>query len=241
MSRPAKFVMAICLCFAVIAVGFVLSPYSFAGSANLSRVKAKNTLALKQQLQEHGLTFGSPIFIRIFKEPNELELWVKQGDQFARFKNYPICKYSGDLGPKLKEGDGQSPEGFYQVSVEQMNPNSSYHLSFNLGFPNVYDKSHGRTGSYLMVHGNCVSVGCYAMTNEGVEEIYLLAEAAHAGGQKMFSVHSYPFRMTEKNMQARPAGQWSDFWRNLQEGYDYFEKQKNPAVISVQNKRYKVN
>lgn len=155
-------------------------------------------------------------------------------------QNHPICYFSGRLGPKLKEGDQQSPEGFYKVSARQMNPNSTYHLSFNLGFPNKFDRANGRTGNYLMVHGNCVSIGCYAMTDEKIEEIYTLASAAFKNGQKRFQVHIFPFRMTEQNMQTHQKSEWLSFWKNLKQGYDFFETNKTVPKITVIDRKYTI-
>ncbi|SVD61889.1 uncharacterized protein METZ01_LOCUS414743, partial [marine metagenome] len=152
--------------------------------------------SMETALHAKGLRWGAPVFIRIFKEEKKLELWVDDGKVFKHFKTWPICKYSGTLGPKLKEGDRQAPEGFYFVPRSRMNPRSRFHLSFNLGYPNAYDRAHKRTGSALMVHGNCVSIGCYAMTDAGIEEIYSLCDAALTNGQRFFRVHAFPFRMT---------------------------------------------
>ena len=206
--------------------------------ADLAHVRQTAKPDLKRQLEDGGFQLGQPIFIRIFKESSELEIWVKNADRFAHFKTYPICNYSGALGPKLKEGDRQSPEGFYFVGKSQLNPQSSYHLSFNLGFPNAYDRAHDRTGSYLMVHGKCVSIGCYAMTDEGIEEIYLMAEAALDNGQPFFRVQAFPFRMTTQNMQRHAQSDWMGFWRNLKEGYDFFERHGTPPDVTVVDRRY---
>jgi len=208
------------------------------GSNRLSAVRERIIPHLKNILQQRNLELGSPVFIRIFKQTKELEVWVQSGRNFKLFKTYPICTFSGDLGPKLKTGDNQSPEGFYYVRPAQMNPVSQFHLSFNLGFPNKYDRSHGRTGSALMVHGNCVSIGCYAMTDKNIEEIYLLADAALRQGQPYFRVHIFPFRMTEENMRAHESSKWIAFWRNLKEGYDYFERNNMPPNVEVKNNRY---
>lgn len=208
------------------------------GPANLAEVRERVTPRLKADLAAAGFELGQSIFLRIFKEPGELEVWLMAGDRFRHFRTYPICNYSGDLGPKLEEGDRQSPEGFYSVGPEQLNPNSQYHLSFNLGFPNAFDRSQGRTGSYLMIHGDCLSVGCYAMTDAGIEEIYLLAEAALTGGQQSFWVHAFPFRMTEANMAARAQSPWVKFWRNMQEGYVLFEATGLPPEVRVADGAY---
>lgn len=148
-------------------------------------------------------------------------------------------KWSGTLGPKLREGDGQSPEGFYKVTRAALNPNSSYHLSFNLGFPNAYDRAHGRTGSFLMVHGDCVSIGCYAMRDKGIEDIYGLVEAALKGGQKAVSVHVFPFRMTKENMIRRAGSRWITYWENLKKGWDIFETTRQPPDAKACGKKYR--
>lgn len=189
-------------------------------------------------LEEKGLTYGAPVFIRIFKMEKELEVWVKHEEAFKLFHTYKIAAMSGDLGPKLREGDRQAPEGFYFVSPSRMNPDSRFHLSFNLGYPNAYDRVHNRTGSALMVHGNHVSIGCFAMTDEKIEEIYALADAALRNGQKFFRVHCFPFRMTQKNMEKHNDSKWTSFWENLQIGYDAFEKTKVPPNVLVKNKKY---
>ena len=194
--------------------------------------------ALEKALAAKGLRWGAPVFIRIFKEEKQLELWVNDGKQFQLFKTWAICKFSGKLGPKLKEGDGQAPEGFYFVPRKRMNPRSRFHLSFNLGYPNAYDRAHKRTGSALMVHGNCVSIGCYAMTDARIEEIYSLCDAALKGGQKFFRVHVFPFRMTEANLKRHGKSKWIVEWKNLKTGYVWFEKTKRPPNVTVSGKIY---
>jgi murein L,D-transpeptidase YafK len=189
-------------------------------------------------LEAKNLEYGDPIFIRIFKEESELEVWVQGTDRYELFRTWPICDWSGGLGPKLIEGDGQSPEGFYYVHAPRMNPSSTFHLSFNLGYPNAYDKSHDRTGSYLMVHGNCVSIGCYAMTDSGIEQIWALADAALRGGQGFFRVHVFPFRMSEENMDKHKESAWHAFWLNLKQGYDLFETTGWPPDTTVSEQVY---
>jgi murein L,D-transpeptidase YafK len=186
----------------------------------ISRVRPN----LEEQLASVSLEYGAPIFMRIFKEEMVLEVWLRRETSFELFKTYPNCTYgSGGLGPKIRQGDGKAPEGFYFVTPSCLNPVSSFHLSFNLGYPNRYDRHHGRTGSALMVHGDCASIGCYAMTNRGIEEIYALAEAAFRSGQSFFRVHIFPFKMNNENMQKHKGSDWYDFWSNLKEGYDFFE------------------
>lgn len=156
---------------------------------------------LVKQLEPMALQIGSPLYIRLFKEPGILEIWLKKGPRFHLFKTYPICNFSGGIGPKLKEGDKQAPEGFYAITAKAMNPNSSYHLSFNLGFPNSYDRFHKRTGNHLMVHGECVSIGCFAMGNEAIEEIWTLAQQALDSGQQEIQVSIFPFPLTSANLE----------------------------------------
>lgn len=186
------------------------------------------------------LEAGTETFIRIFKAESELELWLKppEADRFNLAETLPICRWSGDLGPKLKEGDGQSPEGFYWIRLGSLNPNSAYHLSFNLGFPNAYDRAHDRTGSFLMVHGACVSIGCYAMTDPGIEKIYAAVETTLRGGQDAISVHIFPFRMTPENLAAHKDHEWIAFWRNLKTGYDIFEQSQQVPRVRVDARRY---
>ena len=182
-------------------------------------------------------------FIRIFKAEAELELWSRSEGEAAYklTKIYPICAYSGDLGPKLKQGDRQAPEGVYWVTRQNLNPNSAYHLSFNLGYPNRYDRAHGRTGDYLMVHGNCVSIGCYAMTDGGIEEIYGALEDSLAAGQPGVRVHIFPFRLTDAALAAKADHHWHAFWSNIKEGYDLFEADQRPPNTEVENRRYVFN
>jgi murein L,D-transpeptidase YafK len=196
-------------------------------------------VSLTDALVTKEMTLGSQIFIRIFKDTKELELWAAKDDEaYQLIKVYPICSFSGSLGPKLKEGDMQSPEGFYFVSKSALLPTSQFHKAFNIGFPNAYDRAHGRTGSFLMVHGSCVSVGCYAMTNSGIDEIYTMAEAALDAGQPFFRVHIFPFRMTEENLNHYRDSSDFDFWSNLKEGFDHFEDSGVPPKVTVKDSRY---
>ena len=186
---------------------------------------------LKRDLAKEGLSYGRPVFIRVFKEERELELWVQKKDRFVKFRTYPIVAMSGTLGPKLAEGDRQAPEGFYFVPREMMNPKSLYHLAFNIGYPNSYDRSKGRTGTFIMVHGARQSIGCFAMTDAKIEEIYTLCDAALKGGQPYFRVHCFPFRMTAARMEKAKGEKWEGFWKNLKGGYDWFEEKKVPPNV----------
>jgi murein L,D-transpeptidase YafK len=213
-------------------------PSSRRSRAAISRVKAD----LGKQLTKAGFAFGNPLFIRIVKESRSLELFLKPdgSEVFKLFKKYPICAFSGELGPKQKQGDKQSPEGFYFVRPKQLNPYSSFHLSFNLGYPNAFDRAHGRTGSALMVHGNCVSIGCYAMTDPVIEEIFAIIDAAFRDGQAFFRVHIFPFEMSEENLLLHAKSPWFEFWKSLKLGYDFFEGNKLPPNIVVRDKKYAI-
>lgn len=193
-------------------------------------------------MQKIGVGETSPVLMRIFKEESKFEVWKADATgRYKLLKSYDICKWSGKLGPKIKEGDRQAPEGYYFITPGLMNPNSAYYLSFNTGFPNAFDRANGRTGSALMVHGACSSRGCYAMTDEQIGEIYALARDAFKGGQKAFQLQAYPFRMTAENM----ARHWDDpnmpFWKMLKEGYDTFELTRREPKVDVCGRKYVFN
>ncbi len=196
---------------------------------------------LQPALATRKLTVGAPVYVRIFKEPSQLELWLRAADgRYRLFKTYPICAWSGALGPKLREGDNQAPEGFYNITRTSLNPGSRFHLAFNLGFPNAYDRAHGRTGSALMVHGNCVSIGCYAMTDPAIEEIYTLIVAAFDHGQQQIPVHIFPFRFDAKNRDRHQDSPWQAFWQELQPAYRLFEETGQVPSVTVAGKGYQI-
>lgn len=189
---------------------------------------------LRPALADAGFALGTPAHLRIYKRENILELWLAgSGGRFALFRSYPICKWSGALGPKLAEGDRQAPEGFYRVTRRQLNFNSRHHRAFNLGFPNAFDRALGRTGSALMVHGGCSSVGCYAMTDAQIDEIFTIVEAALAAGQPEVDVAIFPFRLTETALEAEAHSPWHDFWRNLKQGADLFDRDGVPPAVAT--------
>jgi murein L,D-transpeptidase YafK len=197
---------------------------------------------MKAEIERKQMPMTSPILVRIFKEEAELEVWKQTSDgRFALLKVYPICRWSGELGPKVKEGDRQAPEGFYQITPGLMNPNSNYYLALNLGFPNTYDKANDRSGAFLMVHGDCSSRGCYAMTDEQMGEIFALGRDSFQGGQKSFQVQAYPFRMTALNMAKHRNSPHMDFWRMLKVGYDHFDVTRQEPKVDVCEKRYVFN
>ncbi|HGE8327034.1 TPA: peptidoglycan meso-diaminopimelic acid protein amidase [Serratia marcescens] len=190
------------------------------------------TPVVKQQL------LGSPVYIQIFKEERKLELYAKMGNEFRLVNTFPICNFSGGLGPKRREGDFKSPEGFYSVDARHLKPDSKYYRAINIGFPNDYDKSQGYSGAYLMIHGECKSIGCYAMTNTYMDEIYRYVEAAFAYGQSRVDISIYPFRMTEQNLKRHASSSYITFWRQLKPGYDYFAKNHQPPMMTVDNGQY---
>ena len=193
----------------------------------------------RAELAAKGLVLGAPLYIRLFKLEAEMEVWMRgPSGAYQLFRTYPICNWSGDVGPKVKEGDKQAPEGFYVVTARQMNPNSKFYLSFNLGYPNAYDRARGYTGSALMVHGGCRSQGCYAITDDAIQELYILARDAFATGQREFPVHAFPFRMTEEAMAFRAGNQWQAFWKNLKQGYEIFEQTRLPPLVGVKDRQY---
>jgi len=198
--------------------------------------------SLVKSMKAKGMTTASPILLRIFKEENVMEVWKQNHTKrYALLNTYEICKWAGKLGPKHQEGDRQAPEGFYHVTPALMNPNSSYHLSFNMGFPNTYDRANDRTGSFLMIHGACSSAGCYSMTDEYIEEIYAMARESFKGGQKAFQIQAFPFRMTADNLSKKVGHKDFEFWKMLKEGSDHFEVTNLQPKVDVCEKRYVFN
>jgi murein L,D-transpeptidase YafK len=194
---------------------------------------------LAGDLARSGFALGREAHVRIYKQEHQLELWMRDAEgRFALFRTYEICKYSGTLGPKLAEGDRQAPEGFCRVARAQLNPNSRHHLAFNLGYPNAFDTAHGRTGSFLMVHGGCSSTGCYAMTDSQIDEIYAVVEAALDAGQRAVDVSIFPFHMTETALQCVSGSEWLPFWTNLRQGHALFEERGEPPAVAVLDGRY---
>ncbi|MGB7576623.1 MAG: murein L,D-transpeptidase family protein, partial [Pseudolabrys sp.] len=236
MNRPfARTLLASAAVAAAIALAGC-DPESIAPTGRSHAPLSEKTLA---EMTAKNMDKESPILARIFKEESELEIWKQTRDgQFELLKTYPICRWSGDLGPKKKEGDRQAPEGFYTITPGQMNPNSNYFLAFNTGFPNAYDRAMGYTGSELMVHGDCSSRGCYAMTDEQIQEIYALARESFFGGQKSFQLQAYPFRMTAMNMAKHRNNPNIAFWKMLKEGYDHFGATHQEPKVAVCDRRY---
>jgi murein L,D-transpeptidase YafK len=194
------------------------------------------------EIEKRNMGKESPILVRIFKEESELEVWKEdQSGRMALLKTYPICRWSGDLGPKIRQGDRQAPEGFYKITPSLMNPNSNYYLSINIGFPNSFDRANDRTGAFLMIHGDCSSAGCYAMTDEQIAEIYALARESFFGGQSSFQIQAFPFRMTPENMARHRNSPHMAFWKMLKTGYDHFEVTRQEPKVDVCERRYVFN
>ncbi|WP_202906420.1 L,D-transpeptidase family protein [Morganella psychrotolerans] len=210
----------------------------FVGQSSVSRAET-TSLWLTPQVSD---VRNNPVFIQIFKEEKELELYHRESNgRFRLVKRYPVCQFSGGLGPKQLTGDLKSPEGFYRVTPAQLNPNSRFYRAINLGFPNEFDRAHGYSGDYLMIHGDCKSVGCYAMTDAYMGEIYRNVENALQGGQTDLNIAIYPFRMNQENMNRHRNSSHMAFWQQLQPAYQYFADNRIPAVVSVINGRYVVN
>ena len=223
----------------VVAFGFVLA--ACGGIKPGSNAKANQPLkqSVVSRLTQLGSDPGQGMMIRIFKESSELEVWKRTAQgSYRLFNTYEICAWSGELGPKIKEGDRQSPEGFYEITPGLMNPNSNYYLAFNTGFPNKFDRAHSRTGSNLMVHGDCSSRGCYSMTDESIAEIYAMVRESFKGGNTSVQLQIFPFRMTPANMAKHAKSPHMAFWQNIKEGYDRFEIAKTPPTWDVCEKKY---
>lgn len=222
----------------------VLLATSLAGCAAVIEGQDKASAPLPERLVSEmttlGMTPADPIMVRIYKQESELEVWKRtHSGTYALLKTYPLCRWSGKLGPKTREGDRQAPEGFYSVTPGLMNPRSQYYLAFNLGYPNKLEKALGYEGSALMVHGACTSSGCFAMTNNGVAEIYALAREAHRGGQTAIQVQSLPFRMNAQNLASHRDDPNMAFWQNLREGVEHFDVAKQPPVVTACAGRYR--
>jgi murein L,D-transpeptidase YafK len=231
----------------VLATSAVLAAGSLLAGCNSDQISLANNAKANQPvppklaaaMTDKNMDPQSPVLIRLFKQEAELEVWKQdRNGQFALLKTYPICRWSGDLGPKVREGDRQAPEGFYAISPTQMNPASAYYLSFNTGFPNAFDKSLGRTGSELMVHGDCSSRGCYAMTDEQIAEIFAMGRDSFFGGQRAFQFQAYPFRMTALNMARHRNNPNMPFWKMIKEGYDHFEVTRQEPKVDFCEHKY---
>ena len=194
------------------------------------------------EMEALGSSKNAPVLIRAYKKEAELEIWKMKADgHYAYLKSFPMCRWSGQLGPKVREGDRQVPEGFYSITPARMNPHSAYYLSFDVGYPNTYDRAWGHTGGSIMVHGICSSAGCFSMTDAQIAEIYAIAREAFAGGQRSIQMQSYPFHMTAENLAKYRLDPNIDFWKQLKEGSDNFEVTKQDVAVGVCGKHYVFN
>ncbi len=206
------------------------------GPGRSLRAIPPQTIAL---MEKNETSPSSPVLIRTYKQEAEFEIWKMRSDgRYALLKTYPMCRWSGQLGPKTREGDRQVPEGFYPITPGQMNPNSNYYLSFNVGYPNAFDRAFGRTGGAIMVHGACSSAGCMSMTDAQIAEIYAIAREAFNGGQREIQMQSYPFHMTAENLAKHRLDPNIDFWKQLKNGSDHFEVTQTEPQVGVCGKRY---
>jgi murein L,D-transpeptidase YafK len=206
------------------------------GSGRSLRPISTETIAMMSQ---NDTSPSQPVLIRTFKKEAEFEVWKMKSDgRYALLKTYPMCRWSGQLGPKTREGDRQVPEGFYPITPGQMNPNSNYYLSFNVGYPNAYDRAFGRTGGTIMVHGACSSAGCFSMTDAQIAEIYAIAREAFNGGQREIQMQSYPFHMTAENLAKHRLDPNIEFWKQLKNGSDHFEVTRSEPEVGVCAKHY---
>ncbi len=202
--------------------------------------------SLKTELRTKGFKSDDfEVFLRVFKHEKELQVWLKEkgNSSYRHFKTYPICASSGELGPKRKEGDNQVPEGFYEI--QHFNPASSYHLSLKVNYPNKSDmkKAKGRPGGDIMIHGECVTIGCIPIENDPIEELYILCVESFDRKHKI-SLDIFPFKFTAENDKTIGSGyskELNDFWKTLKPGYTYFEENKKAAKVSVdKNGNYEV-
>lgn len=210
------------------------------GRLQLPLPNTPDTSALPNRIAAMGLSPGASALIRVFKEESELEIWMHKDGVYVHFATYPICYWSGTSGPKLREGDRQTPEGFYTITSDQLHGGGRWPRSLNIGFPNAYDRAHQRSGSYILVHGGCDSVGCFAMTNAVNAEIYDLVSASLRLDTLHVPVQVFPFRLSEENLAAHATDPWIDFWKNLKQGYDSFERTRLPPRISVCEGSYRI-
>ena len=201
---------------------------------------------LKKEFEKKGLTYPAKyMFIRSFKLDSEMEIWVKNNasDTFRLFKSYRVCTLSGKMGPKRKEGDRQVPEGFYYIN--DFNPNSNYHLSLGINYPNFSDRilsDAKNPGGEIYIHGNCITVGCIPLTDEFIDEVYIMAVNAKNAGQDFIPVHVFPVKfgntgsMNYLGTFSLTDGSSKQFWAELRGAYDYFEKHHRLPVVLVDDK-----
>lgn len=201
---------------------------------------------LSALFEEVGVDGAFEVYLRVFKREQELEVWARgEGDaRFSRLRTYPVCRVSGELGPKREEGDEQIPEGFYGIDL--LNPESDYHLSLRVDYPNAVDRVRGKAGSLggnIFIHGGCSTIGCVPVTDDWIEELYLIAVEAREAGQRRIPVHIFPTRLDDAGfawLRETYGEEHVDlpFWENLREGYQAFERSRTLPEIRPERGRY---
>ena len=195
-------------------------------------------LPLTEQFAAKGLKLGSPIFLRVYKKTSKMELWVAQGPRYALFKTYRICRWSGGLGPKMYEGDRQSPEGLYHITAEDLIVNARWHRAMNINYPNRFDVVNGRGGSGILIHGKCGSVGCFAIEDANVEEVYTAVDAALRAGQASVPVLALPFSFAQHAPAVEDTLRLNEFWADLRRADLLFNRDHIPPSAWVCDGRY---
>ncbi len=225
---------------AVLLVSMLAGCSDSSGEERVRRAFDEKIEVVKAMFSAEGIAFDASyrVYFRAFKNEKTLELWVSEtaGQAFSLLKTYDICQASGGFGPKRREGDRQVPEGFYQIN--RFNPASKFHLSMGLNYPNTSDlvfADREQPGSDIFIHGGCRSVGCLAMTDDVIKEIYLVASEAKRRGQSTIEVHIFPGKLSDENFEKLIADfpEHSNFWSRLKPGFDFFEKTKMLPRISV--------
>ena len=220
-------------------------PPDYLAGAKVRQAVKNREAVVRAMVKERGLPYPPRrLFLRAFKRDMELEVWAqgKKDAPYTLLKTYDICAAAGELGPKRRAGDHQVPEGYYRVSA--INRYTRFHLGLTVSYPNASDRILGRKGALggeIMIHGDCASLGCLAMTDPGIEEIYLLAARTYLGGGRHIPLHIFPTRLTLEGFSwlisahpDRPA--LHRFWRGLQPGYQHFEEHRKPPRVRVDKK-----
>jgi murein L,D-transpeptidase YafK len=240
--------------FFIIALMFYSTTENFRSSQmSFERVNAayKEKEHVVNQLLEDAAISSSELelYLRAFKKEGNIEIWAKnrRDRQFKLLKTYAICHASGNVGPKRKEGDRQVPEGFYHIN--RFNPNSRFHLSLGINYPNKSDKvlsDKTKPGGDIFIHGGCVSIGCLAMTDDAMKEIYILAVEAKNNGQKTIPVTFFPFKMSHGELERalivhKPKEDVKKLWNELREAYVLFENNRSlPKILFESNGSHRI-
>lgn len=237
----------------IIAVFIFIGIYSFINQSNFlqsqlkfARVKSaynEKFKGISENLKKLNVNHSNfKIYLIAYKKEKQLEIYVSNSTgKYTYFKTYQVCSQSGELGPKFMYGDNQTPEGFY--SVDRFNPSSNFLLSLGLNYPNKADKIRSKAknlGGDIFIHGSCVSIGCLAMTDKQIQEIYLLAVLAKNYGQKNIPVVIAPFKFDKitsqkfkKEKEYSKFKQYFTLWGSIEKGINQFNKNNMPPQISI--------